>query len=362
MDFNTAKKWFKKDRIRDLAESSEGLRFLKLRSLARRKYLDCLFSAAAIDPTSSRVGDLFREAFETAALDDLTIDKTIKAIYEAEREQRRNCEDELVNQLYRLEVFDWGGLHQSNLEKAIVDNYIKKIRDYDQLSCSIENEIHNSMRGYVLCSWFNHWTSIIIEDIFRDHPSVLPAVGSIKKIDFFIKGVPFDLKVTYLPEGYIKHCRKTAKKKPELTLLKKWARRHNVAFSKCLSDNRILPDLWNKASDHPSAESLELLSELSDFRKQLINAAKSNPETLIQWLYENQGERRFDASNRLFLVLIDCSNFFLSWKLKRAKPLLDSEISSYLDGISSFPGRTLDFNWEGTNYTVVSDAIVITKP
>ena len=362
MDFNTARKWFKQDRIRDLAKSSEGLRFLKLRSLSRREHLDCLFSSAAIDPTSSKVSDLFREAFETAALDDPTIDNTIKAIYEAEREQRQNCEDELVNQLYRLEVFDWGGLHQNNLEKTIVDNYIKKIRDYDQLSYSIENELHNSMRGYVLCSWFNHWTSIIIEDVFRDHPSVLPAVGSIKKIDFFINGVPFDLKVTYLPEGYIKHCRRTVGKKPELTLLKQWARRRNVAFSKCLSDNRLLPDLWNKASDHPSAESLELLSELSDFRKQLINEAKSNPETLIQWLYENQGERRFDASNRLFLILVDCSNFFLSWKLKRAKPLLDSEISSYLDDISPFPGRTLDFNWEGTNYTVVSDAIIITKP
>ena len=362
MDFNMALKWFHQDRIRDLAKSAEGLKFLKLRSLSRREHLEYLFSAAAIDPTSSKVSDLFREAFETAALDNPTIDSTIKAIYEVEREQRRNCEDELVNQLYRLEVFDWGGLHQNNLEKTIVDNYIKKIREYDQLSDSIENELHNSMRGYVLCSWFNHWTSIIIEDIFRDHPSVLPAVGSIKKIDFFINGVPFDLKVTYLPEGYIKHCRRTGGKKPELTLLKQWARRCKVMFSKRLPDNRLLPDLWNKASDHPLAESLELLSELSDFRKELINEAKSNPETLIQWLYENQGVRRFDASNRLFLVLIDCSNFFLSWKLKRAKPLLDSEISNYLDDISPSPGRTLDFNWEGTNYTVVSDAIIITKP
>ena len=205
-------------------------------------------------------------------------------------------------------------------------------------------------------------SSIIIEDVFCDHPSVLPAVGSIKKIDFFINGVPFDLKVTYLPEGYIKHCRRTVGKQPELTLLKQWARRYNVTFGKRLPDNRLLPDLWNKASDHPSAESLELLSELSDFRKQLINGAKSNPDTLIQWLYENQGVRRFDASNRLFLILVDCSNFFLSWKLKHAKPLLDSEISSYLDNVPSFPGRTLDFNWEGTNYTVVSDAIIITKP
>ena len=59
----------------------------------------------------------------------------------------------------------------------------------------------------MVCSWYNHWTSIIIEDIFKDHANVLPAVGLVKKIDFFVRDVPFDLKVTYLPEGYLKEKR-----------------------------------------------------------------------------------------------------------------------------------------------------------
>ena len=46
------------------------------------------------------------------------------------------------------------------------------------------------MRGYVLCSWYNHWTSIVIEDVFRDHPAVLPAIGQVKKIDFFATMFP----------------------------------------------------------------------------------------------------------------------------------------------------------------------------
>ena len=91
-----AQKWFQQDRIRELAESFAGLRFLKLRSLSRREHLEYLFSVAAIDPTSSKVSDLFREAFATAALDNPTIDSAIKSIYAVEREQRRNCEDELV--------------------------------------------------------------------------------------------------------------------------------------------------------------------------------------------------------------------------------------------------------------------------
>jgi hypothetical protein len=203
-----------------------------------------------------------------------------------------------------------------------------------------------------LCSWYNHWTSIVIEDIFRDHASVLPAVGLIKKIDFFVNGVPFDLKVTYFPEGYIKDCRRADDRRPELTLLKQWARKKSVPFSGDLPESRLLSDLWRKA----------LLAQLSGFRQQLIRDAQVDPSRLIRWLYENQGVRRFDASNRLFLVLVDTSDFFESWKLKRAKPLLEVGITDYLDSASDSPGRTLAFDWEGISYTVVSDAIVITKP
>ncbi len=362
MDYDTAKAWFRDDRVRALAESNDGLRFLKLRSLSRREHLEQLFRAASITPQTTSARDMLKEAFETTAVDDGIINQTICQIYVSEREERRKKEPELVNQLYRLDVFDWGGLHQNSLEKTIVDNYVKRIRDYDQLSESIENELHNSMRGYVLCSWYNHWTSIIIEDVFRDHTAVLPAVGLVKKIDFFINGVPFDLKVTYFPEGYIKDCRRADSRRPELTLLKQWARRNEVPFSTDLPDSRLLSDLWNKASDHPSGDGQRLLEEMIAFRQQLIHDAQAEPSNLIRWLYENQGVRRFDASNRLFLILVDSSSFFESWKLKRAKPLLDSEITCYLDDASSSPGRSLDFTWEGTDYTVVSDAIIITKP
>jgi len=362
MEFDTAMALFSDDCVRELAESDDGLRFLKLRSLSRREHLETLFEVASITPQASSARGMFKEAFETIAVDQEIINETISQIYASERKERRAKEPELVNQLYRLDVFDWGGLHQNSLEKTIVDNYVKKIRDYDHLSQSIENELHNSMRGYVLCPWYNHWTSILIEDIFRDHAAVLPAVGLIKKIDFFLNGVPFDLKVTYFPEGYIKDCRRENNQRPELTLLRQWARRNRVPFSTDLPDSRLLSDLWNKASDDPSDDGQQVLVELNTFRQKLIQDGQVNPSNLIRWLYENQGVRRFDASNRLFLVLIDSSNFFESWKLKRAKPLLDSEITRFLDNVSSSPGRSLKFTWEGSTYTVVSDAIIITKP
>ena len=85
-------------------------------------------------------------------------------------------------------------------------------------------------------------------------------------------------------------------------------------------------DLWAKVSDHPSAECKQLIVELVNFRNTLVTEIEADSGGLIRWLYENQGDRRFDASNRLFLVLVDQRNYFDSWKLKRAKPLMEAKI------------------------------------
>jgi hypothetical protein len=265
----------------------------------------------------------------------------------------------IVNQLYRVQEFNWGGLHQNSLEKTIVDNYVKKITNYETLCRCVENELLTSLRGYVLCSWYNHWTSIIIEDIFKDHPNVLPAVGLVKKIDFFVRDTPFDLKVTYLPEGFLSGKRKAAGNRPELTLLKRAARTHGLPISADLADAALLQDLWTKVADHPAAECKQLIAELVNLRNALVTEIERDPGELIRWLYENQGDRRFDASNRLFLVLVDQRNYFDSWKLKRAKPLMEEKIRGYLDGCGNNPGRRIEFDWEGTRYSTVSDVLVV---
>jgi hypothetical protein len=201
-----------------------------------------------------------------------------------------------------------------------VENYVKKITFYDLLEDKIENELHHSLKGFVLCQWYNHWTSIIIENIFKAHASVLPAVGLVKKIDFFIHNIPFDLKVTYFPEGFTADMRREAGLRPELTLLKQAARRKDVHFDNGLPPAKLLEDLWKKLRDHPSADAQTAISELNEYRLLLIGESRCDPTSLIRWLYENQGIRRFDSSNRLFLVLIDQTNVFQSWKLKRRNP------------------------------------------
>ncbi|MBN1593193.1 MAG: hypothetical protein JW941_08130 [Candidatus Coatesbacteria bacterium] len=356
--FEQALNAFRSSEIRDLSLDPNGLRFLKLRSMSRTEYLHRLLQDNAMQIPKLR-GDALMQFLFDADIAEERIESTMRAIYAEQRQARRLIEDEMVSELYRLEAFDWGGLHQNSLEKTIVDNYIKKIRSYDALSDCIENELHRSMRGYVLCSWYNHWTSIIIEDIFRDHSAVLPAIGLIKKVDFFISGTPFDLKVTYFPEGYVKDIRKKASLRPETTLLKSFCRSKRITFDSQLPESRLLEDLWKKVEDYPSSDARDLISSLRQKRLEMIADASSHPEDLMRWLYENQGERRFDASNRLFLILIDTHNFFESWRLKRAKHLLARGIHGHLNEAAGTPGRELEFVWKDRRYFTTSDAIFI---
>ncbi|PIU66725.1 MAG: hypothetical protein COS85_03670 [Armatimonadetes bacterium CG07_land_8_20_14_0_80_59_28] len=358
LTFTQADALFRQDKLNELVADAEGRRFLKLRSLNRTEYLERLFQAARMARPAVGARQLFDAAFN-AGINTATIEACARDIYREEREQRLANEAELVNQLYRVQEFNWGGLHQNSLEKTIVDNYVKKITDYEALCWCVENELLVSMRGYVVCSWYNHWTSIIIEDIFKDHANVLPAVGLVKKIDFFVRDVPFDLKVTYLPEGYLKEKRQTAGLRPELTLLKRASRTYGLPISADLADAALLQDLWAKVADHPSVECRQLIAELVNFRDTLVTAIEQDATELICWLYENQGDRRFDASNRLFLVLVDQRNYFDSWKLKRAKPLMEEKIRGFLNGCGSNPGRQIEFDWEGERYSCVSDVVVV---
>jgi hypothetical protein len=358
LSFAQADALFRQEGLNELCNDPEGRRFLKLRSLNRTDCLERLLRTAGITRPDVGARQLFEAAFN-AGISAENVEACIRDIYREEREHRRGREAELVNQLYRVQEFNWGGLHQNSLEKTIVDNYVKKITDYETLCRCVENELLTSLRGYVLCSWYNHWTSIIIEDIFKDHPNVLPAVGLVKKIDFFVRDTPFDLKVTYLPEGFLSGNRKAAGNRPELTLLKRAARTHGLPISADLADAALLQDLWAKVADHPSAECKQLIAELVNFRNAVITDIERDPGELIRWLYENQGDRRFDASNRLFLVLVDQRNYFDSWKLKRAKPLMQEKIRGYLDGCGNNPGRRIEFDWEGTRYSTVSDVLVV---
>ena len=230
-EFKKLKKAYDENEFDIIFNNKLGILFLKLRSLSRNSLLKELAEKLGIDVSQIENKKLFEFLF-TQNIDDKLLDNFIDEKYNEERKQRIDNEEFLYTQLYKLKLFDWGGFYQNNVEQTIVNNYIKKVQDFDTLCVLIENDINFRLKDYILCSWYNHWTSILIEDMFKDHPSLLPTVGLVKKVDFFWKNFPFDLKVTYFPEGFMVLKRREKNLKPELTELKKFAKTNSILFNK----------------------------------------------------------------------------------------------------------------------------------
>ena len=360
--FSQLSRLYDENKFFELTSSSEGLYFLKLRSLARKDYYLHLFQKAQISSDNLGVKQYLETLFKSNISLE-TIHDSINQIYEGQREERRINEQDLLAELYKLRVFDWGGIHQNDINKYLVDNYIKKITNYDNLIEKVENEILHSLKGFVLCSWYNNWTSIIIEDIFKDHERVLPTVGLIKQVDFFIDDIPFDLKVTYVPKGFMENERRNRKLTiKELSELKKTAKIFNLPFDQNRPDDELLIDLITAFSESSQEDVKAFYDNFVKIRRDIINDTLKQPRELLRWLYENQGSQRFDASNRLFLVLVDTNSLEDSWKLKRDYTLLKNKIDEYLN-TRSFNKDKLLLNWSFNNnqYQSYADVLFVLK-
>lgn len=181
--YRQLKKLYDLNDFEKLLKNSDSLLFLKIRSIARKALLIKFADQVRID--SKRNVDVLIEKITNHPKTEKKIDQFIKSEFEVERSERREYQDELTSELYKLQVFNWGGLYQSNLERTIVDNYTKKIINFNLLREKVDNEIHESLKSYVLCSWFNHWTSILIEDVFIRSPKSFACYWAHQKSGFF---------------------------------------------------------------------------------------------------------------------------------------------------------------------------------
>ncbi|MGB9678139.1 MAG: hypothetical protein ACPLZ9_05915 [Candidatus Ratteibacteria bacterium] len=91
---------------------------------------------------------------------------------------------------------------QGQLDQKIQTEYVRKIVRYKDLLNNVKAKLQNDVKNYVTCTWFNHWTTVLIEEHISTHPKVIHTIKNIKGIDIFFDGQPFDLKVTYLPRKY----------------------------------------------------------------------------------------------------------------------------------------------------------------
>lgn len=226
------------------------------------------------------------------------INDFIKNKYQTLIQERQKIitDDELKKELYKVTNYKWSVV-QGQLDQKIQAEYVRQYFKYDDIIQNVESQLHSDITHYVIASWFNHWTTVLIEDHISQHPRVIPTLKNNFGVDIFFDDQPFDLKITYFPK------------------------------------------------DFPHS----------------LDKALENPKSLIIWLYENQGAQRFGADNRLFIVLVSKNNLEESWKLKRDFDFVFSEIDNFLNKTSVTKEDEIVFNFKKKTYTTHSKILIITK-
>jgi hypothetical protein len=366
-DFNYWKKLHESENLEEFSKDTIGLLWLKTKSIIRTELIAEFLKSYKITLKEKTLGKQFIELFDLLSKDPENSHKILNEYIKKENEKQVSNLNtaQLVSELYKLKDFDWGGDYQNSLDKYLVSQFVKVNNSYDTLNSKFETDIKKAVNGYVLNSWYNHWSSILIEHIFKSHSTVLPTVGQIKSVDFFINDIPFDLKVTYLPAQYIKDKRKEKGSQVELTFLKKKAAEAKIVFDKKAKPADIFYEIVEKMKDRKDDFCNDVLETLKNEKLEILREVQADPKILATWLYENQGEMRFGSENRLFLVLVDTEDFNSSWKLKRNLDLLKPAIINYLDdfGSKKIDDLKVSFNFKGKpqSFTALTDIIFVVK-
>jgi len=367
-DFNYWDDLYRNENLEEFSCNRTGLLWLKLKSIIRVPLVKDFLAFSDYEINAKKLDEKFRALFDLLSKNidksHFLLDEFIKNV----NIQQKSIVDiqQLVSELYKLKTFVWGGDNQNSLGKYLVRRYIKvENPSFNNLMSKFETEINPAVQGYVLNSWYNYWSSVLIEKIFHSHPSVLPAVGKIKSVDFFVGNIPFDLKVTCLPADFIKQKRKEKGYPVELIFLTRKAKEANIRYDKKAEPKDMFYEIIEKMKDRNDDLCKKALEILKVENLGILKETQANPKLLAKWLYEKQGEMRFGSENRLFLVLVDKDDFSNSWKLKRSVDLLKPIINSYLDNFKNklIDDLRVDFEYKGKphRFSALADVIFVVK-
>lgn len=356
-------KWdheFRTNNLFAFNNNDKALLYLKVRAICRKTLITQFLKENNLTLKSTKVKEQFPELYALLEKKPELIPKLDSFLQNRNNEWYKEMGvdvDKVRTALCKINAYEWGGDHNNSLDQYLVRRYVKVISDYDTLQKKAK-EIQANAWNFVQTSWYNNWTSYLIESIFKKHKRVLSAIGEIKSVDFFIDNYPIDLKVTYFPNEFMEKKLKDKIGNKELAWLKKEARKVKIIPDKNLSDAEQLTFLKEELENHGHSNIIEVLTK---HKQEIIDKACKHPEELMKWLYENQSARLFGAENRLFLVLVDTKDMKQSWKMKRAFTLIEPTVNSYLDSFNAHSLKKINFTFNQKNYTSRSDIIFITK-
>ena len=363
--FEYWKKRFDDNDLLDFSRTSEGLLWLKLRSIDRKALLKEFFTFAKLRTGKRLSAEFVWKSMKSDAKLGTALDRFLKSCQKRENAKIDASQETIRANLYKMSHFHWGGGFRNALDKAIVSRFVKTddIIPFDRLDAICEGELLEMSKGYLLNSWYNYWSSVLIENLFRRNPGVMPALGKIKNVDFFVRDFPFDLKVTYIPKEYAELTRKRLRIEEPLKLLKKFAKGHGISFSDDASPEQVRYEIIARLKDLKNKEAKSVLSTVQDIWTRTVKTITADKAGLIKWLYENQGDMRFGTENRLFLVLVDMKNPDASWELKRNVDLISPLISKWVAGFKREKCNDLltKFSYKSHSYKTYADVIFVLK-
>jgi len=335
-----------------------ALLWLKVRAISKKLPMEKFLEQNNIQLKSTKITEQNKELFEKLEINtEQSLNMLDNYLCNINNEWYREMgvnEEVLKSDLYQIDTYEWGGDQNNSLDKYLISRFVKVISSYNELQ-SKQIEIQANAWNYVRTSWYNNWTSYLIESIFKHHQKVISAIGEIKSVDFFINDIPIDLKVTFFPNQYMNDKLKAKLNgKSELSWLKQKAKENNIELSRAESLAVITEKI--SASGHD-----EILQELRDKRRDVIYDTQNNKNDLMTWLYANQGEMRFGAENRLFVVLIDSSDMSQSWKMKRAFEQIEPTVNDYLNNFTNELLSRIDFAFKGSEYSSLADVIFVVR-
>lgn len=359
-NFEKWDKEFRKQNLYAFNKNANALLWLKVRAVCRHKEMKEFLSDNSLSLKATKIPEQNVELFEllenredaTSMLDKFLLGKNHEWYTSMDVDEVKLKED-----LYKVQYYAWGGDQNNSLDKHLVSRYVKVISEYDRL-VGKQGEMAINVWNYVQTSWYNHWTSFLIESLFKRHPKVISAVGEIKSVDFFIDDYPVDLKVTFFPNQYMEEKIKAKLGKYILPWLKAKGKEFGVSASSESSGTQQIYTLTEKLSEQGHED---IIRTLNNAKKEVIEDAQKDPMELMTWLYAHQGEMRFGAENRLFVILADSTDMSQSWKMKRAFPLIEPKVKNYLDTFTDNSLKNIDFTFKGDQYHALADVIFVVK-
>jgi len=180
--------------------SEKEVRNLKLNSMKREQLKE--FCEIINFKESGKPTDIIKKLVDEKI--DKQIDEFLKKQYLSLRIKERQkliSDEDLMSELNKVNTFIWG-IEQGQLDRKIQTEYVRKFVRYNELISGVKSNLHDAVTSYVICSWYNHWTTVLIEEHIAQHKRVIPTVKSVFGVDIFFDDQPFDLKITSIPEKY----------------------------------------------------------------------------------------------------------------------------------------------------------------